>query len=188
MGSRLEIIPELTNLLLDFTVSVLVNKPSDLVQYASDYFGKLLEDRGGDPSSTDKNTSSSKSAKPATSTSFKGPRTPSTDSNHVDEEDEELSEYLMKRTFLALHSSLESEMLSRILRIQSPYRHIYNRQEELENLQADCIQNKECLFAIPSFRAKNMFFSGNVFRLFDTTSVSSLSKKKSTYISRITQT
>lgn len=85
MGSRLEMIPELTNLLLDFTVSVLVNKPTDLVEYASEYFQRLLEDR--DPSN--------KNPKPA-STTPKGPRTPSMDSNHIDEEDEEFSEYFLQ--------------------------------------------------------------------------------------------
>ncbi|RWS31639.1 cAMP-dependent protein kinase type II regulatory subunit-like protein [Leptotrombidium deliense] len=44
-NTRLEVPPELTNLLLDFTISVLVNKPSNLVEYASEYFTRLLNER-----------------------------------------------------------------------------------------------------------------------------------------------
>ncbi|KAI1289351.1 cAMP-dependent protein kinase type II regulatory subunit [Halotydeus destructor] len=43
--NRLEVPPELTNLLLDFTVSVLVNKPSDLIEYAVNYFNRKRDDR-----------------------------------------------------------------------------------------------------------------------------------------------
>ncbi|CAG2107374.1 unnamed protein product, partial [Medioppia subpectinata] len=43
--SRYEVPAELTNLLLDFTVSVLVNKPTDLLEYATIYFNRLLEER-----------------------------------------------------------------------------------------------------------------------------------------------
>ena len=43
--TRYEVPPELTNLLLDFTVSVLVNKPTDLLEYATLYFNRLLEER-----------------------------------------------------------------------------------------------------------------------------------------------
>jgi hypothetical protein len=43
--ARYEVPPELTNLLLDFTVSVLVNKPSDLLEYATIYFTRLLDER-----------------------------------------------------------------------------------------------------------------------------------------------
>ena len=89
MSSRLEIIPELTNLLLDFTVSVLVNKPNDLVQYASEYFNHLLEDRTGEGGSGTGHPK--RGSKEGTS---KGPRTPSMDSNHVDDEDDEFSKYL----------------------------------------------------------------------------------------------
>ena len=89
MSSRLEIIPELTNLLLDFTVSVLVNKPNDLVQYASEYFNHLLEDRTGEGGSSSTGHPK-RGSKEGTS---KGPRTPSMDSNHVDDEDDEFSKY-----------------------------------------------------------------------------------------------
>lgn len=83
MSSRLEILPELTNLLLDFTVSVLVNKPPDLVEYSAEYFAKLLEDRGGGGGHEERKKK-------------KSSQTPSMDSNHVttEEEDEgDLSEY-----------------------------------------------------------------------------------------------
>lgn len=45
MGSRLEVPQELTIILLDFTVSVLVNKPSNLIEYASQYFMKMLKEQ-----------------------------------------------------------------------------------------------------------------------------------------------
>ncbi|KAG8177964.1 hypothetical protein JTE90_014707 [Oedothorax gibbosus] len=41
---RLEVPRELTSLLLDFTVNVLLEKPADLVDYAVNYFTKLRED------------------------------------------------------------------------------------------------------------------------------------------------
>ena len=71
--------PELTNLLLDFTVSVLLNQPKgDLVEYASDYFKQLLQDR--------KNGSKSGSM-------AKSPNDGSSmdDSNHMTEDEEEIS-------------------------------------------------------------------------------------------------
>lgn len=37
--------PELTDLLLEFTVNVLVEKPSDILQYAANYFNQLLANR-----------------------------------------------------------------------------------------------------------------------------------------------
>ncbi len=40
-----EVPAELTSLLLDFTVSVLVNKPADLVEYATNYFNRILSER-----------------------------------------------------------------------------------------------------------------------------------------------
>ncbi len=43
--SQYEIPAELNNLLIDFTVSVLVNRPSDLVEYAAAHFNRLLEER-----------------------------------------------------------------------------------------------------------------------------------------------
>lgn len=43
--SRYEVPPELTNLLLDFTVSVLVNKPPNLIEYAAHYFDRLNHER-----------------------------------------------------------------------------------------------------------------------------------------------
>lgn len=79
-GSRtFDVPPELTNLLLDFTVSVLLNQPKgDLVEYASDYFKQLLQDR--------KNGSKSGSM-------AKSPNDGSSmdDSNHMTEDEEEIS-------------------------------------------------------------------------------------------------
>lgn len=43
--SQYEIPTELNNLLIDFTVSVLVNRPSDLIGYAASYFNRLLDER-----------------------------------------------------------------------------------------------------------------------------------------------
>lgn len=40
-----EIPAELNNLLIDFTVSVLVNRPGDLIEYAANYFNRLLDER-----------------------------------------------------------------------------------------------------------------------------------------------
>lgn len=42
---QLEVPPELTSLLLDFTVSVLVNKPADIVEYAAQYFARRRDER-----------------------------------------------------------------------------------------------------------------------------------------------
>lgn len=36
---------QLTSLLLDFTVSVLVNKPGDMLEFAVAYFNRLLDER-----------------------------------------------------------------------------------------------------------------------------------------------
>ncbi|PRD19735.1 UNVERIFIED_CONTAM: cAMP-dependent protein kinase type II regulatory subunit [Trichonephila clavipes] len=41
---RLEVPRELTSLLLDFTVNVLLEKPADLVDYAVSYFTKLRDE------------------------------------------------------------------------------------------------------------------------------------------------
>lgn len=41
---RLEVPRELTSLLLDFTVNVLLEKPADLVDYAVNYFTKLRDE------------------------------------------------------------------------------------------------------------------------------------------------
>lgn len=40
-----EIPPELNSLLIDFTVSVLVHRPPDLIEYSANYFNRLLNDR-----------------------------------------------------------------------------------------------------------------------------------------------
>ncbi|OTF78431.1 cAMP-dependent protein kinase type II regulatory subunit-like protein [Euroglyphus maynei] len=40
-----EIPSELNNLLIDFTVSVLVNRPGDLIEYAANYFNRILDER-----------------------------------------------------------------------------------------------------------------------------------------------
>lgn len=42
---RLEVPQELTDLLLDFTVAVLVGKPADLSSFAADYFAELARKR-----------------------------------------------------------------------------------------------------------------------------------------------
>lgn len=42
---RCDVPPELTNLLLEFTVNVLVEKPDDIVAFAANYFAKLREER-----------------------------------------------------------------------------------------------------------------------------------------------
>ena len=49
---RLEVPQELTDLLLDFTVAVLVNKPADLRIFAAQYFADLARKRSTDSSST----------------------------------------------------------------------------------------------------------------------------------------
>lgn len=99
--SRLEIIPELTNLLLEFTVSVLVNKPPDLVAYASEYFTRMLEDRGGGGGGgggrgvnvkRSSKTSATSDGSNQQSPTKSGNRSSSLESNHMDEE-EEFSEY-----------------------------------------------------------------------------------------------
>lgn len=72
--SRFEVPPELTSLLLDFTVSVLVNKPPDLLEYASQYFSRMHEERRNPGGSS------------------RSPRTSSLDSNHVEDEEEDFSE------------------------------------------------------------------------------------------------
>lgn len=41
---RLEVPRELTSLLLDFTVNVLLEKPADIVDYAVSYFTKLRDE------------------------------------------------------------------------------------------------------------------------------------------------
>jgi len=48
-----DIPPGLTDLLQDFTVSVLRNRPTDLYQFAADYFADAYQHRvaGGDPDS-----------------------------------------------------------------------------------------------------------------------------------------
>ena len=43
--SQYEIPTELNNLLIDFTVSVLVNRPTDLLDYAASYFERLRDER-----------------------------------------------------------------------------------------------------------------------------------------------
>ncbi|XP_067126019.1 cAMP-dependent protein kinase type II regulatory subunit-like isoform X2 [Centruroides vittatus] len=43
--ARYEVPPELTNLLLDFTVNVLLERPSDILEYAANYFNQLREER-----------------------------------------------------------------------------------------------------------------------------------------------
>lgn len=44
---RPEVPQELTNLLLEFTVSVLVHRPTNLVEYAANYFSRLHTEVGG---------------------------------------------------------------------------------------------------------------------------------------------
>lgn len=47
-----EIPTELNNLLIDFTVSVLVNRPNDLLDYAANYFNHLVDERRNSQQST----------------------------------------------------------------------------------------------------------------------------------------
>ena len=91
--SRLEIIPELTNLLLEFTVSVLVNKPPDLVEYASEYFTRMLEDRGGGNVKRTSKTSATSNGSNQQSPNKSGNRSSSLESNHMDEEEDEFSKW-----------------------------------------------------------------------------------------------
>lgn len=42
---RYDVPPELTNLLLEFTVNVMIERPSDLVEYAARYFSGLRDER-----------------------------------------------------------------------------------------------------------------------------------------------
>lgn len=42
---RYDVPPELTNLLLEFTVNVMIERPTDLVDYAVRYFTGLREER-----------------------------------------------------------------------------------------------------------------------------------------------
>lgn len=73
-SSRLEVPAELTSLLLDFTVSVLVNKPADLLDYAATYFSRRRDERTSTATNTDNG----------------GHRAGgSAASNHMDEEDDE---------------------------------------------------------------------------------------------------
>lgn len=98
-SSRLEIIPELTSLLLDFTVSVLVNKPPDLIEYACQHFSHLLEDRQNYESGSQagdangRTTKTTTTATTTTTTSHKHvPRSLSGESSHQDEEEDDFSE------------------------------------------------------------------------------------------------
>lgn len=77
--------PELTSLLLDFTVNVLLNQPKgDLIEYAANYFQQLLQEK--------KNGN-------ATNTSSRSPNDSSID-DHMTEDDEEISMFI-----LSLHRS-----------------------------------------------------------------------------------
>lgn len=72
-----EVPPELTTLLLDFTVNVLLNQPKgDLIEYAANYFQQLLQERKNGNTNT------------------RSPNDSSMDeSNHMTEDDEEISTY-----------------------------------------------------------------------------------------------
>ena len=53
-GQKIVVPKELTNILVDFTVSVLINEPSDIIEFASQYFNQLAVERksgGGSTSS-----------------------------------------------------------------------------------------------------------------------------------------
>lgn len=76
-NQRFEVPPELTTLLLDFTVNVLLNQPKgDLIEYAANYFQQLLQER--------KNGNAN--------TSSRSPNDSSMD-DHMTEDDEEISTY-----------------------------------------------------------------------------------------------
>ncbi|KAI2810729.1 hypothetical protein RDWZM_002364 [Blomia tropicalis] len=97
--SQYEIPTELNNLLIDFTVSVLVNRPSDLIGYAASYFNRLLDERRNSGTTNhsvhslnhlteDDNDSTSSDIKPPARLSFT--RRKSVFAEHYDpEEDEE---------------------------------------------------------------------------------------------------
>uniref|UniRef100_T1L305 RIIa domain-containing protein n=1 Tax=Tetranychus urticae TaxID=32264 RepID=T1L305_TETUR len=77
-SSRLEVPQELTNLLLDFTVSVLINKPGDVVDYAASYFNRLKDERKAPIRCQTTSSSSSTTAATITNQTDK----------HLDEENE----------------------------------------------------------------------------------------------------
>ncbi|KAH7636364.1 cAMP-dependent protein kinase type II-beta regulatory subunit [Dermatophagoides farinae] len=92
-----EIPAELNNLLIDFTVSVLVNRPGDLIEYAANYFNRLLDERRNSAPSNhslqsnhcneDDNDSTSSDIKPPARLSFT--RRKSVFAEHYDPEEDE---------------------------------------------------------------------------------------------------
>ena len=116
--------PELTNLLLDFTVSVLLNQPKgDLVEYASDYFKQLLQDR----KNGSKSGSTAKSPNDGSSMD---------DSNHMTEDEEEISKsnvthfdtdfvFLSVRIFMVLSLYFPNKIFQLLLPIHSLYGYLY---------------------------------------------------------------
>ncbi|XP_027196687.2 cAMP-dependent protein kinase type II regulatory subunit isoform X2 [Dermatophagoides pteronyssinus] len=96
-----EIPTELNNLLIDFTVSVLVNRPNDLLDYAANYFNHLVDERRNSQQSTattnhslhsnhlndDDNDSTSSEIKPPARLSFT--RRKSVFAEHYDPEEDE---------------------------------------------------------------------------------------------------
>lgn len=84
-GNRIEVPQELSNLLLDFTVSVLLNKPEDLIEYASLYFARLSQEKKNQQASVPQQSSSQ--TVPASSASKSGKTT--SFGNHLEDESED---------------------------------------------------------------------------------------------------
>lgn len=74
---NLEIPPGLTDLLQEFTVSVLRERPGDLVQFAAEYFNKLNERRLNEK------------PLPPRGVRFEAPTPPPDEPMHTDDEDDE---------------------------------------------------------------------------------------------------
>lgn len=79
---RPEVPQELTNLLLEFTVSVLVHKPNNLVEYAANYFQRLYDDQNAAAPS-----SSSAAAAAATTSTVRISQHPTRVANNVGDDD-----------------------------------------------------------------------------------------------------
>lgn len=132
-GSRLEVPQELTIILLNFTVSVLVNKPSNLIEYASQYFTRMWEEQ--------KNTNIPKTSK-------------SEDHNHNHFEDENDDSYFsdfskyIKFYFITIHILF--------LNTRPKYNYIlcFCLKYFTKNLQTECRLNK-----IKRPKAFNFFLS-----------------------------
>lgn len=91
-GSRIEVPQELSNLLLDFTVSVLMNKPEHIVDYAANYFTRLREERksgGSIPQSSQQQQQQASSNNSSASGQVKASPSTGSSGNHMDDESED---------------------------------------------------------------------------------------------------